>query len=112
MQPPARSESVGVFPLLVKMAPITLPVIPEVDLAHRIETDSLGEIQVPKDRYYGAQTTRSLVHFAIGSETLPRGSSIMPGKVNPTQCEALTMVTTQVIGNDTTIALSGASGRL
>ena len=57
------------------MAPITLPVIPEVDLAHRIETDSLGEIQVPKDRYYGAQTTRSLVHFAIGSETLPRADT-------------------------------------
>lgn len=38
------------------------------------------------------------------------GSSIMPGKVNPTQCEAMTMVVAQVIGNDTTIALSGASG--
>ncbi|OOS05721.1 fumarase, class II [Moraxella cuniculi DSM 21768] len=38
------------------------------------------------------------------------GSSIMPGKVNPTQCEAMTMVVAQVIGNDTTITLSGASG--
>lgn len=38
------------------------------------------------------------------------GSSIMPGKVNPTQCEAMTMVCAQVIGNDTTIALAGASG--
>ena len=34
----------------------------------------------------------------------------MPGKVNPTQCEALTMVCTQVIGNDTTITVAGASG--
>ncbi len=34
----------------------------------------------------------------------------MPGKVNPTQCEALTMVACQVIGNDTTIAIAGASG--
>ena len=34
----------------------------------------------------------------------------MPGKVNPTQCEAMLMVCAQVIGNDTTIALSGASG--
>ena len=34
----------------------------------------------------------------------------MPGKVNPTQCEALTMVCTQVMGNDTTIAIAGASG--
>jgi len=38
------------------------------------------------------------------------GSSIMPGKVNPTQCEALTMVCTQVLGNDVTINLAGASG--
>ena len=34
----------------------------------------------------------------------------MPGKVNPTQCEALTMVCTQVMGNDTTIMVAGASG--
>jgi fumarate hydratase class II len=49
----------------------------------------------------------------IGELILPEnepGSSIMPGKVNPTQCEAMTMVCAQVIGNDTTIALAGASG--
>ena len=34
----------------------------------------------------------------------------MPGKVNPTQCEAMTMVCTQVMGNDTTISFAGASG--
>lgn len=38
------------------------------------------------------------------------GSSIMPGKVNPTQCEAMTMVVAQVLGNDTTINIAGASG--
>ena len=38
------------------------------------------------------------------------GSSIMPGKVNPTQCEALTMIATQVMGNDATIGFAGASG--
>ena len=38
------------------------------------------------------------------------GSSIMPGKVNPTQCEAMTMVCVQVIGNDTAIALAGSQG--
>jgi fumarate hydratase class II len=38
------------------------------------------------------------------------GSSIMPGKVNPTQCEALTMVCIQVFGNDTAIGFAGASG--
>jgi fumarate hydratase class II len=38
------------------------------------------------------------------------GSSIMPGKVNPTQCEALTMVAAQVMGNDVTIGIAGATG--
>jgi len=38
------------------------------------------------------------------------GSSIMPGKVNPTQCEALIMAATQVMGNDVTVSLAGASG--
>ena len=49
----------------------------------------------------------------IGELNLPAnepGSSIMPGKVNPTQCEALTMIAAQVMGNDTTITFSGASG--
>ncbi len=49
----------------------------------------------------------------IGEITLPAnepGSSIMPGKVNPTQCEALTQVCVQVMGNDTTVAIAGASG--
>ena len=38
----------------------------------RIETDSMGEIEVPANRYYGAQTARSLIHFDIGAETMPR----------------------------------------
>ena len=49
----------------------------------------------------------------IGELMLPEnepGSSIMPGKVNPTQCEAMTMVCTQVFGNDTTVNFAGASG--
>ena len=41
-------------------------------MSNRIETDSMGEIEVPDDRYYGAQTARSLIHFDIGSETMPR----------------------------------------
>ena len=40
------------------------------------------------------------------------GSSIMPGKVNPTQCEAMTMVCTEVIGNDTTVTFAGSQGHL
>ena len=38
------------------------------------------------------------------------GSSIMPGKVNPTQCEALTMIAAQVMGNDVTISIAGSNG--
>lgn len=41
-------------------------------MGYRIETDSMGEIEVPDDRYNGAQTARSLIHFDIGLETLPR----------------------------------------
>ncbi|MDR4495162.1 MAG: class II fumarate hydratase [Nitrospirales bacterium] len=40
------------------------------------------------------------------------GSSIMPGKVNPTQCEAMTMVCAQIMGNHTTITIAGAQGHL
>ena len=49
----------------------------------------------------------------LGEITIPEnepGSSIMPGKVNPTQCEALTMLCAQVFGNDVAVTLGGASG--
>ncbi len=49
----------------------------------------------------------------IGELHIPEnepGSSIMPGKVNPTQCEAMTMVCAQVLGNDVTVGIAGASG--
>ncbi len=39
------------------------------------------------------------------------GSSIMPGKVNPTQCEAITMIAAQVMGNDVAISIGGATGQ-
>jgi fumarate hydratase class II len=49
----------------------------------------------------------------LGELSLPEnepGSSIMPGKVNPTQCEALTMVAAQVMGNNTTVSIAGSNG--
>jgi fumarate hydratase class II len=49
----------------------------------------------------------------IGELTIPEnepGSSIMPGKINPTQCEALTMVAVQVFGNDHAVAFAGSQG--
>lgn len=51
--------------------------------------------------------------LGLGEITIPAnepGSSIMPGKVNPTQCEALTMVSVQVMGNDTTIGIAASQG--
>ncbi|SCY03627.1 fumarase, class II [Nonlabens sp. Hel1_33_55] len=50
----------------------------------------------------------------IGEIIIPAnepGSSIMPGKVNPTQCEALTMVSAQVMGNDVTVSVGGMQGQ-
>ncbi len=49
----------------------------------------------------------------LGEITIPAnepGSSIMPGKVNPTQCEAVTMVAVQVMGNDTAVGLAASQG--
>jgi fumarate hydratase, class II len=49
----------------------------------------------------------------LGELSLPEnepGSSIMPGKVNPTQCEAMTMVAAQVMGNNTTVSVAGSNG--
>lgn len=50
----------------------------------------------------------------LGELSLPEnepGSSIMPGKVNPTQCEAMTMVCAQVMGNNTAISVAGSNGQ-
>ena len=51
--------------------------------------------------------------LGIGEITIPEnepGSSIMPGKVNPTQCEAVTMVAVQVMGNDTAVGIAASQG--
>ena len=51
----------------------------------------------------------------LGELILPEnepGSSIMPGKVNPTQCEAVTMVCCQVFGNNTTVTMAASQGHL
>ena len=38
----------------------------------RLESDSMGKIWVPADRYWGAETQRSLIHFSIGDDRMPR----------------------------------------
>src|SRR5258707_5174482 len=44
---------------------------PAQTAATRTESDTMGKMKVPADRYYGAQTARSLIHFAIGKDTMP-----------------------------------------
>ncbi|MCQ8183346.1 class II fumarate hydratase [Methylomonas sp. SURF-1] len=66
----------------------------------RIETDSFGEIAVPAEKYWGAQTQRSLQHFKIGGERLPRSLIRALGIVK--RCAALANV--EVVNLDTTIA--------
>src|SRR6202140_3346841 len=46
-------------------------IMPGQSATTRSESDSMGRMEVPADRYYGAQTARSLVHFAIGKDTMP-----------------------------------------
>jgi fumarate hydratase class II len=51
--------------------------------------------------------------LGLGEITIPEnepGSSIMPGKVNPTQCEAITMIAAQVMGNDVTVGIAASQG--
>jgi fumarate hydratase class II len=80
-----------------------------VDLSGALKTVSGSLFKIANDIRWLASGPRS----GIGEILIPSnepGSSIMPGKVNPTQCEAMTMVCAQVMGNDTTIMVSGASG--
>src|SRR5213075_2751112 len=66
-------------------------------------------IKIANDVRWLASGPRS----GLGEISIPEnepGSSIMPGKVNPTQCEALTMLSVQVLGNDVAINIGGASG--
>ena len=46
-------------------------------MEYRVETDTMGEIKVPADKYYGAQTARSLQNFKIGGERFPRDSTLI-----------------------------------
>jgi fumarate hydratase class II len=66
-------------------------------------------LKIANDVRWLASGPRSGLGELIIPENEP-GSSIMPGKVNPTQCEALTMVCAQVLGNDVAISIGGASG--
>ena len=74
-----------------------------------LKTLAVALIKIANDIRWLASGPRS----GLGEISIPEnepGSSIMPGKVNPTQCEALTMLCAQVMGNDVAIGIGGASG--
>jgi fumarate hydratase class II len=74
-----------------------------------INSVATGLFKIANDIRFLASGPRSGLGELILPENEP-GSSIMPGKVNPTQCEALTMVCCQVFGNQTTITVAGSQG--
>jgi len=74
-----------------------------------LNTLAVALLKIANDIRFLASGPRS----GLGEISLPAnepGSSIMPGKVNPTQCEALTMVCAQVMGNNTAITIAGSQG--
>jgi fumarate hydratase, class II len=82
----------------------------QVELAGQLKTVAASLTKIGNDVRLAASGPRS----GLGELVLPAnepGSSIMPGKVNPTQIEALVMVCAEVFGNDVTVGLSGASGQ-
>jgi len=80
-----------------------------VELSGALKVLAVAMMKIANDIRWLASGPRS----GLGELNLPAnepGSSIMPGKVNPTQSEMVTMVAAQVIGNDTTIAMAGSQG--
>ena len=80
-----------------------------VECSAALNTLAVSLMKIANDIRFLGSGPRS----GLGELRLPAnepGSSIMPGKVNPTQCEALTMVCAQVMGNHVTITVAGASG--
>jgi fumarate hydratase class II len=74
-----------------------------------LKTLAASLMKIANDVRWLASGPRSGIGELIIPENEP-GSSIMPGKVNPTQCEAMTMLCAQVMGNDAAVAIGGASG--
>ncbi len=80
-----------------------------VEVSGALNTVAVSVMKIANDVRFLASGPRC----GIGEISLPEnepGSSIMPGKVNPTQCESLTMIAAQVIGNHMTISVAGSNG--
>ena len=80
-----------------------------VEMSGSLKTLAAGLFKIANDIRFLGSGPRCGLGELILPENEP-GSSIMPGKVNPTQCEALTQVCAQVIGNDAAIGLAGSQG--
>jgi fumarate hydratase class II len=80
-----------------------------VETSGALKTIAVSLIKIANDIRWLASGPRCGIGEIMLPDTQP-GSSIMPGKVNPTQSEALTMVCAQVMGNHVTISIAGASG--
>lgn len=81
----------------------------EVELSGALNVVAVSLMKIANDIRFLASGPRCSIGELMLPENEP-GSSIMPGKVNPTQCEALTMVCAQVMGNHTTISIGGSQG--
>ena len=87
------------------------PAAPAAQTETRTESDSMGKIEVPADRYYGAQTARSLIHFDIGTDTMPpelirafgilkRAAALVNqdlGKLSPEKAKLIVLAADEVI---------------
>src|ERR1700730_10051900 len=84
------------------------------DSGTRTETDSIGEIQVPADHYWGAQTQRSLIHFSIGDDRMPKAvyhaygfitktpaiGNVRAGRLPQCKADLISRVADEVISGD------------
>ena len=87
--------------------------VTEITGKHFITAPNKFHALTSKDEIVFARWLASGPRLGLGEIKIPEnepGSSIMPGKVNPTQCEAVTMVAVQVIGNDTAIGMAASQG--
>jgi len=82
-----------------------------VELSGALKRTAVSLMKIANDIRFLSSGPRCGIHEIILPENEP-GSSIMPGKVNPSQVEALTMVCAQIIGNDVAVTFGGSGGQL
>ena len=109
------AELAGLTGLPLRSAPNKFAALaghePLVTLSGALKTLAVALMKLANDlRLLGSGPRAGLAEVLLPANE--PGSSIMPGKVNPTQCEALSMLACQVIGNDTTVSIAAFQGHL